>query len=79
METATKVYLVMQLAANGDLLEHINNKSTLAEDEARLLFCQLAAAMAYCHKEHVVHRDLKCENILIDGDGKLCVTGNTLN
>ena len=41
----------------------------------RILFCQLAAAMTYCHKEHVVHRDLKCENILLDGEGKLKVTG----
>ena len=48
----------------------------LSEDEVRMLFCQLAAAMTYCHKEQVVHRDLKCENILIGGDDKLKVTGN---
>lgn len=76
METSTKVFLILQLASKGDLLEYINSKPTLTENEVRILFCQLAAAMAFCHKEHVVHRDLKCENILIGGDGKLKVTGN---
>ena len=76
VETSTKVYIILQLASKGDLLEYINNKPMLSEDEVRILFCQLAAAMAYCHKEQVVHRDLKCENILLDGEGKLKVTGN---
>lgn len=76
METSTKVFLILQLASKGDLLEYINNRTMLSEDEVRMLFCQLAAAMAYCHKEQVVHRDLKCENILIGGDDKLKVTGN---
>ena len=75
METSTKVYIVLQLASKGDLLEYVNNNPMLKEEEVRMLFCQLAAAMAYCHKEHVVHRDLKCENILLDKEGRLKVTG----
>lgn len=75
VETTTKVYIVLQLASKGDLLEYVNNNPTLSEDEVRMLFCQLAAAMAYCHKEQVVHRDLKCENILLDKEGRLKVTG----
>ena len=78
VETSTKVFLVLELASKGDLLEYINTRVMLSEDEVRMLFFQLAAAMTYCHKEHVVHRDLKCENILIGGDGKLKVTGNKL-
>ncbi|XP_067044309.1 uncharacterized protein [Acropora muricata] len=74
VETSTKVYIVLQLASQGDLLEFINSHPMLTEDQVRILFCQLAAAMTYCHKEHVVHRDLKCENILLDGEGKLKVT-----
>ena len=75
METSTKVFIVLQLASKGDLLEYINSNPILNEDDVRVLFCQLAAAMAYCHKEQVVHRDLKCENILLDAEGKLKVTG----
>ncbi|XP_068716922.1 testis-specific serine/threonine-protein kinase 1-like [Montipora capricornis] len=74
VETSTKVYIVLQLASQGDLLEFINNNPVLSEDQVRIMFCQLAAAMAYCHKEHIVHWDLKCENILLVGEGKLKVT-----
>ena len=35
------------------------------EDEARYLFRQMASAVDYCHRHHVVHRDLKLDNTLL--------------
>ncbi|XP_037361949.1 testis-specific serine/threonine-protein kinase 5-like [Talpa occidentalis] len=73
-------YLVLELAARGDLLEHINAVSDrrhhpgLEEEEARRLFWQLVSAVAHCHSSGVVHRDLKCENILLDDQGFLKLT-----
>ncbi|XP_069847958.1 testis-specific serine/threonine-protein kinase 5-like isoform X1 [Dipodomys merriami] len=73
-------YLVLELAARGDLLEHINTVSNhrccpgLEEEEARRLFWQLVSAVAHCHKVGIVHRDLKCENILLDDQGFLKLT-----
>lgn len=75
METDTKVYLLLELAEKGDLLEYINCRDSVSEQEARRLFCQLASAMAYCHGINVIHRDIKCENILVDTYGNLKVTG----
>ena len=66
---------MLELAEGGDLLEFINSKKVVPENEARALFCQLAATLAYCHKEAVVHRDLKCENLLLDEKGRLKITG----
>ncbi|XP_012325522.1 testis-specific serine/threonine-protein kinase 1 [Aotus nancymaae] len=63
-----KVYIVMELAVQGDLLELIKTRGALQEDEARKKFHQLSLAMKYCHDLDVVHRDLKCDNLLLDKD-----------
>ncbi|KAM3936707.1 testis-specific serine/threonine-protein kinase 1-like [Leptodactylus fuscus] len=61
-----KVYIVMELAAQGDLLDFIKKRGPMPELLARKLFHQLATAVKYCHDLGIVHRDLKCENILLD-------------
>ncbi|XP_012517056.1 PREDICTED: testis-specific serine/threonine-protein kinase 2-like [Propithecus coquereli] len=63
-----KVYVVMELGAQGDLLEFIKTRGALHEDVARKMFRQLSSAIKCCHDMDVVHRDLKCENALLDKD-----------
>ncbi|XP_075049007.1 testis-specific serine/threonine-protein kinase 1-like [Mixophyes fleayi] len=65
---AGKIYIIMELCAQGDLLQFINTRGTIPEIVARKLFCQLVFAVKYCHDLDIIHRDLKCENILLDND-----------
>ena len=37
----------------------------MSEDEARVVFRQIVSAITYAHSKHVIHRDLKLENLLI--------------
>ncbi|XP_045675739.1 testis-specific serine/threonine-protein kinase 1-like [Phyllostomus hastatus] len=63
-----KIYIVMELGVQGDLLEFIKTRGALHEDDARKKFHQLSSAVKYCHDMDIVHRDLKCENLLLDKD-----------
>jgi serine/threonine protein kinase len=46
------------------------------EAESRRLFQQIVSAVAYCHANGVVHRDLKAENLLLDKRGNIKIIGN---
>ncbi|XP_041352300.1 testis-specific serine/threonine-protein kinase 2-like [Gigantopelta aegis] len=66
LEIGSKIYIVMEHAGHGDLLEFIKLRGALSFDMARTMFVQTATAVEYLHKKHIVHRDLKCENLLLD-------------
>ncbi|XP_055850885.1 testis-specific serine/threonine-protein kinase 4 [Episyrphus balteatus] len=71
IETSHRVYLVMQIAENGTMLDYIRQKKYLDETNARKLFRQLISVISYCHSKGVVHRDIKCENLLLDTEFNL--------
>lgn len=56
----------MQYCENGSILDLIQKEKRLHEARACHLFRQILAAIEYCHSQGVCHRDIKCENILLD-------------
>ncbi|KAH7023289.1 kinase-like domain-containing protein [Ilyonectria destructans] len=60
-----RVYLVLELAPEGELFNFIVMKQKLSEDETRKLFLQLFQGIKYLHERNIVHRDIKPENILL--------------
>ncbi|XP_073513237.1 serine/threonine-protein kinase SIK2 [Phyllobates terribilis] len=66
METKNMLYLVTEYAKNGEIFDYLANHGRLSESEARRKFWQILSAVEYCHSRHIVHRDLKAENLLLD-------------
>ncbi|KAL4761683.1 CAMK family serine/threonine-protein kinase [Aspergillus foveolatus] len=66
------VYLVLELAPEGELFNMIISKQKFTEKETRHIFRQLFEGLKYLHDRGIVHRDIKPENILV-ADNKLTV------
>nr|XP_015192845.1 PREDICTED: serine/threonine-protein kinase SIK2 [Lepisosteus oculatus] len=67
METKNMLYLVTEYAKNGEIFDYLASHGRLSEPEARRKFWQILSAVDYCHNRKIVHRDLKAENLLLDG------------
>jgi serine kinase len=79
IETEKKAFIMLELAENGDLLDYINARRYLNESEARFILRQMSCGIAYCHSIDVVHRDLKCENIMLSKDMDVKIGGMNYN
>ncbi|XP_024132979.1 serine/threonine-protein kinase SIK2 isoform X2 [Oryzias melastigma] len=67
METKNMLYLVTEYAKSGEIFDYLAKHGRLSELEARRKFWQILSAVEYCHNRNIVHRDLKAENLLLDG------------
>ncbi|KAJ7493843.1 kinase-like domain-containing protein [Mycena latifolia] len=67
-------YMLLELAAGGDLFDKIAPDIGVGDEVAHFYFNQLIAGMDYIHKEGVCHRDLKPENLLLDVAGTLKIS-----
>lgn len=64
-ETASHLYLILEFVPGGDLFHCISDGQRFEETQACRLFHQVCKAVAYLHSVNIIHRDLKCENILL--------------
>ena len=67
-------YLVMRYLRGGSLRDSIEEYGAWAAARVAQMLNQIAAALTFAHRNGVVHRDLKSDNILIDEDGNCYLT-----
>ncbi len=68
------VYFAMGYVQGESLAERIQRLGPLPLQEALHVMRQLALALDAAHAQGVVHRDIKAENVLLDGQGRALVT-----
>lgn len=67
-------YIVMELVEGITLKKYIEKKGRLGVREAVSIAIQVAQGIEAAHNHHIVHRDIKPQNIIISKEGKVKVT-----
>ena len=63
----TVVFVVMEYYSGGDVFDYMGEHGEFDERTAWMIFKQLAAAMEALYDSHIMHRDIKVENMMLTG------------
>lgn len=67
-------YIVMELVEGITLKKYIEKKARISYKEAVSIAIQVSMGIEAAHNNHIIHRDIKPQNIIISRDGKVKVT-----
>ncbi|XP_050147030.1 serine/threonine-protein kinase ATG1a-like isoform X1 [Malus sylvestris] len=65
IQTEDRIFLVLEYCDGGDLADYIRRHGKVSETVARHFMRQLAAGLQVLQEKHLIHRDLKPQNLLL--------------
>lgn len=74
LQTATKIYLVMEYLIGGDVKSLLHIYGYFDQDMSVKYISEVAVALDYLHRHGIIHRDLKPDNMLISNEGHIKLT-----
>ena len=73
-QTPSKLHLVLDYVNGGELFTHLYQREKFTENEVRIYIGEIVLALEHLHKNGIIYRDIKLENILLDEDGHIILT-----
>ena len=73
-ECENRHYIVMEYVRGRTLKQLISQRGALDKKEAVDIMIQLTSAVAHAHENHIIHRDIKPQNVLVKDDGTVKIT-----
>lgn len=73
-QTVDRLVFVMEYVNGGELFFHLSRDKVFSETRSMFYGAEITLALQYLHKNKIVYRDLKLENLLIDSEGHIKIT-----
>jgi serine/threonine-protein kinase len=71
-EERGRLFIIMEFVAGGNLKDRMT--PTLPLSETTRVIRDVASALSYAHERHIVHRDVKPVNVLVDSNGRIVLS-----
>ena len=63
IKQSMQAFFIMEYLEGGEQQDYVEEKKRLPESEVLNYFLQIISAIDYCHRQKIIHRDLKLENV----------------
>ena len=74
-QTSQKLFLLLDYAPGGNLEFQLRLRKRFKEEVAKFYICEIILALGELHKHNIIFRDLKPDNIVLDKEGHILLTG----
>jgi serine/threonine protein kinase len=64
-QTKDKLYLILDYVNGGELFFHLKKSGKFSEERVKFYSAEIASALIHLHKNGIIYRDLKPENLLL--------------
>jgi len=71
IETEDYFFIITEYAAGGEMLSYILQRKGLSEEESHKYLSEIISAIAICHQNNIIHRDIKHQNIILDSQNHI--------
>ena len=73
-QTTNELFLILQYCPGGDLSEYLQIEKRFNEYKSRIYVCEILLALEELHRNDIIYRDLKPDNIVLDSNGHALLT-----
>lgn len=68
------LYMVTEFMQGGEMFFHLFKEKRFTNEKAKFYLVEIILAIEFLHKNHMMYRDLKPENVLLDKNGHIKIT-----